>query len=156
MFWDLVFCGVKSKILAYYRLGWKEPTSSLTLYALGNFISEHRIPIMIITDIDGVLGAGKKWKHYLGRMFVPLLLSEPDKHNKNPVERAMRKLKAGLSKIRNACGTGYLHTIARRWFNYAILMINLTRQALVTGCILKHFGGKLQTFQRLGLLWEPV
>ena len=63
---------------------------------------------MIIADSDGVLGAGKKWKHYHGRMFTPLQLSEPDKHNHNPVERTIQKLKAGLNKIRNACGTGVL------------------------------------------------
>ena len=63
---------------------------------------------MIIADSDGVLGAGKKWKHYHGRMFTPLQLSEPDKHNHNPVERTIQKLKAGLTKIRNACGTGVL------------------------------------------------
>ena len=32
--WGLVFYGVKSKLLAYYRLGSKEPTAALTLYAL--------------------------------------------------------------------------------------------------------------------------
>ena len=32
--WDLVFYGVKSKLLVYYRLGSKDPTAALTLYAL--------------------------------------------------------------------------------------------------------------------------
>ena len=70
--WGLVFYGVNSKLLAYYRLGSKESTSSSTLNSLGNFISEHRIPRMIITDSNGVLGAGKKWKHYLGGKKSPL------------------------------------------------------------------------------------
>ena len=75
---------------------------------MGNFIPEHGIPTMIITDSDGVLGAGNKWKHYLRQMFTPLQLSEPDKNNQNPVERATKNLKAGLNKIRNACGMGVI------------------------------------------------
>ena len=63
---------------------------------------------MLITDSDGVLGARKKWKHFLGQIFTPLRLSEPDKHNQNPVERAIHILKAGFSKISNACGTEVL------------------------------------------------
>ena len=104
----LVFYGVKSKILAYYIHGSKYPTLSLTLDALGNIIEEHGIHRMLITDSDVVLGAGKKWKHFLGRMFTPLCLSEPYKHNKTPFKRAIQNLKARLSKIRNACGTGAL------------------------------------------------
>ena len=106
--WVLVFYGVKSKLLAYYRLGSKGPTVALTLDALGNFISENGIHRIIITDSDAVFGAGKKWKHYLGQMFTLLQLSEPDKHSHNPVERAIQNLKSGLSKIRNSCGTGVL------------------------------------------------
>ena len=70
--WGLVFCGVKSKLLAYYRLGSKYPTNRSTFNAVGNFIAEHGIPIMIITDSNGVLGAGNKWKYNLGQMFTPL------------------------------------------------------------------------------------
>ena len=98
----LVFYGVKSKLLAYYRLGSKDPTARSTLDDLGNFIAEHGIPIMIIMDSDGVIGAGKKRKHYLGKIFTPLRISETYKHNHNPVERALQNLKTGLSKIRNS------------------------------------------------------
>ena len=73
--WGLLFYGVKSKLLAYYRLGSKDPTASSTLDAQGNFIAEHRIPRMIFMDSDWVLGAGKKCKHYLREMFTPLRLS---------------------------------------------------------------------------------
>ena len=59
-------------------------------------------------DSDGRLGAGRVWKNFLGGLFVPLILSEPDKHNQNFVERAIQNLKAGLSKIRNACGAEVL------------------------------------------------
>ena len=79
--WGLVFYSINYKILYYYILGSKDPTSSSTLYDLGNFIAEHRIPITIIMDIYRVLGAGGNWKHYIGQMFTPLRLSEPDKHN---------------------------------------------------------------------------
>ena len=41
-------------------------------------------------------------------IFIPLQLSETDKHNQNPVERAIQHLKAGLIKIRNSCGKGVL------------------------------------------------
>ena len=102
--WGLVFYSVKSKLIAYYRLDSKEPTASSTLDNLGNFIAEHRVPRIIITDINRVLGEGNKWKHYLGRMFNRLRLSKPDKHNQNSVERAIKKFKAGITKIRNACG----------------------------------------------------
>ena len=88
--WVLVFYGVKPKPLDYYRLGSKELTTRSTLDSLGNFIAEHGIPIMIIRDSYRVLGAGKKWKHYLGQMFTPLQLYEPDKHNQNPVKRAIK------------------------------------------------------------------
>ena len=70
--WDLLFYGVKSKLLAYYRIRSKDPTTCSTLYALGNFIADHRIPRTIITDSNVVLGAGKKWKHYIRWMFTPL------------------------------------------------------------------------------------
>ena len=39
---------------------------------------------MIIMYSDGVLGAGKKWKHYLGLIFTPLRLSEPDNTQSEP------------------------------------------------------------------------
>ena len=69
--WGLVFYGVKYKLLAYYRLGFKDPTAHSTLDDLGNFIAERRIPIIIITDRDRVLGARKKWKPYLGKKLPP-------------------------------------------------------------------------------------
>ena len=106
--WVLVFYDVKSKLLAYYRLGYKDPTSASDLDALGNFIGENGIPRMIITDSYGVFGAAKKWKHFLCQMFTPLRLSEPDKHNQNPVKCAIQNLKAGIRKIRNSCGAGFL------------------------------------------------
>ena len=70
------------------------------------FIAWHGIPKKIITDSDKRLGAGKTWKRFLSNIFVPLILSEPEKHNQNFVERAIQNLKAGQSKIRNACGAG--------------------------------------------------
>ena len=60
--WGLVFYIVKSKLLDYYRLRLKYTTSSSILDALGNFISENGIPIIIITDSNGVLSEGNKWK----------------------------------------------------------------------------------------------
>ena len=57
--WGLVFHGVKYKLLAYYRLGSKNPTAASTLDALTQFISENGIPGKIITDSDWRLGAGK-------------------------------------------------------------------------------------------------
>ena len=64
--WGIVFYGVKSKLLAYYRRGSKNPTGTSTLDALGKLIAEHGIPGKIITDSDRKLGAGKVWKKYLG------------------------------------------------------------------------------------------
>ena len=58
--WGIVFYGVKSKLLAYYRLGSKEPTAHSNLNALGNSIAENGIPRMVITDSNRVLGAGNK------------------------------------------------------------------------------------------------
>ena len=107
--WGIVFYGLKSKLLDYYRLGSMDPTGSSTLDSLGKFIADHGIPKKIITDSDGRLGAGKAWQNVLGRLFVPSILLEPDKHNHNFVERAIQNLKAGLSKIRNACGAEMLN-----------------------------------------------
>ena len=81
----IVFYGVKSKLLDYYCLGSKDPTGSSTLNDLGRFIYEHGIPRMIVTDHDRKLGAGKKWKQFIGKLFVPLNLSGLDKLNQNPV-----------------------------------------------------------------------
>ena len=104
--WGLLLYGVKSKLLAYYRLGSKYPTTSSTLYALGKSIANNGIPRTLIKDNDGILGAGKKRKQVLRRKFNPIHLSEPDKKNKKPVEFAVQNLKARCSKMRNACGTG--------------------------------------------------
>ena len=87
--WVIVFYGLKIKFLDYYQLGSKDPTGSSTLDALGKFFAEHGIPRNIITDSDGRLVAGKVWKNFLGRMFVPLIMLEPDKHNQNFVERVI-------------------------------------------------------------------
>ena len=95
--WGLVFYGINSKLLYYFTLGSKHSTASSTPNALGDIIAEHRIPKTIITDSNGVLGTGKKWKHYLGKMFAPLRTSEPDEHNQNPVKRVIQKLKSVLS-----------------------------------------------------------
>ena len=72
--WGLVFYGVKSKLLDSYRLGLKEPTNSSTLDDLGQFIAENGIPRQLIADSYSILGAGKKWKHVLGRKCTPPLL----------------------------------------------------------------------------------
>ena len=63
---------------------------------------------MLITDNEIILGAGKKRKQVLGITFVPHNLSEQDKHNKNPVKRAIQNFKARCSKIRNSCGMGVI------------------------------------------------
>ena len=86
----------------------KDPTASSTLYTLSKFIAEHGIPSLLITDSGGILGVGKKWKQVIERTLIPLHLSELDKHNQNPVKRAIDNLKAGCIKISNACGTGVL------------------------------------------------
>ena len=99
---------MKSKLLAYYRLGSNEPTAASNLNALSQFISKNGIPRMIVMDSDGVLGVGKKWQQFLGRLFILFNLSKPDKQNQKPVERTVQNLKDGLSKIRNACGVGVL------------------------------------------------
>ena len=95
---------MKSKLLADYHIGFNDPTTALTLDALSQFISENGILRMIIMDSDGVLGAGKKWKHFMGRLFIPLNRSKPDKQKQNPVEHAIQNLKAGL----NTCVVGVL------------------------------------------------
>ena len=51
--WGIVFYGVKSKLLAYYILGSKDPTAASTLDALNQFIAKHGILRMIITDSGG-------------------------------------------------------------------------------------------------------
>ena len=106
--WGILFFVLKSKLLAYYWLGSKEPTGSSTLDALRKFISWNGIPSKIITDSDGRLGAGRVWKNFLGGLFVPLILTEPDNNNHNFVELAIQNFKAGLSKIRNDCGAKVL------------------------------------------------
>ena len=130
----LIFYGVKSKLLTYYRLGSKDPAAASTLDTLSQFIDEHGIPVMIITDSDGVLGAGKKWKHFLGRLFIPINISEPDKHNQNPDECAIQNFKDSLSKIRNACGVGVL---AYHW------------EAMDYLCILNNYVARVSLGNRL-------
>ena len=62
--WGIVFFGLKSKLLAYYWLGYKVPTGSSNLDALCKFIAWHGIPRKIFTDSDGRLGAGRVWKNF--------------------------------------------------------------------------------------------
>ena len=60
--WGIVFYGLKSKLLAYYRLGSKDPTGSSTLDALGKFIAEHGIPRRLLLIVMGGLGLEKYGK----------------------------------------------------------------------------------------------
>ena len=155
--WDIVFYGVKIKILAYYHLGFKDPTGASTLDALGKFIAEHGIPGKIITDRDGKLGAGKQWKDYLGPLFVPLSLSEPDKHNQNFVNRAIQNLKAGLSNIRNACG---VEVLAYHWeeMEYLCRLNNyVARASLGNRLLYESFWGETPDISMIQFkFWEPV
>ena len=106
--WVLVFYGLNSKLLDYYRLGLKNHTASLTLDSLGQFNSEHGVPRKLVKGSHSILGAGNKWKQVLWRKFILLFLSEPDKRNQNPVKRAIQKLKSRCSKISNSLCTGVL------------------------------------------------
>ena len=155
--WGIVFYGIKSKLIAYYIFELKEPTSSSTLDALGNFISEHGIPIMIINDRDGVLGTGKKWKHYLRKSFTPLQPYEPDKHNHNPVKRAIQKFKAGLSKIRNDCGTGALEYHCEAMDYLCDINNCVARVSLGNRLPFEAFGGEMPDISMIRFkVWDPV
>ena len=155
--WGIVFYGLKSKLLAYYRLGSKDPTGSSTLDALGKFIAEHGIPRKIITDCDGRLGAGKVWKNYLGRLFVPLSLSEPDKHSQNFVERVIQNLKAGLNKIRNACGAQVLHYHWEAMECLCSLNNYVARASLGNQLPYEAFWGETPDISMIRFkFWEPV
>ena len=94
--------------MAYYRLGFQDPTDSSILDVLGQFIADNGIPRPLITDSHSILGAGKKRKQIPGRKSILLFLSEPDKHNKNPIERSIQNLKARVGKIGNDFKTGLL------------------------------------------------
>ena len=155
--WGLVFYGVRSKLLAYYRLGYKDPTVRFTLDALGDLIAEHGIPIMIIKDSNMVLGAGKNWKQFLGQIFTPLQLSKPDKPNQNPVESAIQKLKAGISKIRNYCGMGVLayHCEAMEYLWY--IKNYFSQASLGNRLLFESFWGETPDISMIRFkFWEPV
>ena len=153
----LVFYGMKPRILAYYRLGSKDPISALNLDALIQFIVEHRIPIMIITNSDGVLGAGKKGKKFLRRLFIPLQLSKPDKHNQNPVECAIQNLKDGLINIRNACGTVVLEYHWEAMEYLFSLNNHVARESLGNRLLFEDFWGETpDTFMIRFKFWDPV
>ena len=153
----IVFYGVKSNLLAYYRLESKNPTGTLNLDALGKFIAKYGIPGKIITDSHGKLGAGKVWKNYLRRLFVPLSFSEPDKHNHNFVESAIHILKEGLSKIRNACEA---EVLAYHWeaMEYLCSMNNyVSRESLNNRFLYETFWGETPEISMIRFkLWEPV
>ena len=155
--WGLLFYGIKYKLLAYYILGSKDPTAFSTLDSLVNFIAEHGIPRMIVTDSDGFIGAGKKWKHYLGKIFTPLKISKPYKHNQNPVKRAIQNLKAGLSKIRNACGTGVL-AYHREAMEYLCNIKNYVDRAILGNWLpLEEFLEEMPYISMIRFkFWEPV
>ena len=112
---------------------------------------------MIITDINGVLSGVKKCKRFLRRLLIPLQLSEPDKHNQNPVKRAIQNLKAGLSKIRNACGTGVL---AYHWevMEYLCSLNNYVAQAILGNRLpFEDFWGEMPDISMIRFkFWEPV
>ena len=156
--WGLVYYGVKYNLLAYYRLGSKDPTAVSTLYTLSQFIAEHRNPRMIITDSNGVLGAGMKWKHFLRQIFTPLQLYEPVEHNQNPFKYTIQNFKAGLGKIRNDCSTGgYLHTIGSPWSTYLVLMITFPRQAIGKWLSVEAFWGETPDISIIRFkFWYPL
>ena len=106
--WGLVFYDVNYKLLAYYRLGFQDPTDSSILDVLGQFIADNGIRRPLITDSHSILGAGKKQKQIPGRKSILLFLSEPDKHNKTPIECSIQNLKARVGKIGNDFKTGLL------------------------------------------------
>ena len=104
-----------------------------------------------------MLGAGKKLKHYLGRMFTPLQLYEPDKHNHNPVKHVIQSLKSGPNKIRNDCGKGVLayHCEAMEYLcdiNNCVAWARLVKRLPFEMFLRETPDVSMITFT----LWEPV
>ena len=90
-------------------------------------------------------------------MFIPLHLSETDKHNKNPVERAINNLKAGCNKLRNVCETGVLA------YHYDIMGYlcnsnNYISQASLNNCLsYEEFWGEIPYISMIPFkFWVPV
>ena len=100
---------------------------------------------------------GNKWKHFLGQMFIPLNLSELDKHNQNPVEHRIQNLKSRLSKISNYCGVGVL---AYHWeaIEYICSLNNYVAHASLGNCLpFEDFGGETPNISMIRFkFWEPV
>ena len=82
--WVLVLYGLNKKLMAYYRIWFKDPITHSTLYVIYQFITNHGIPRHFIMNSHSVLGKGTLWKKVIGHTFNSLFLSEIDKHNQNP------------------------------------------------------------------------
>ena len=95
-------------LMAYYRLGFNDPTAHSILDTLGQFITNYRVTRHLITYIHSVFGAGNLWKRFPRRTLTPLFLSDLGKHNQNLFELAIQGIKFGISTISNACGKGVM------------------------------------------------
>ena len=104
-----------------------------------------------------MLGVGKKWQQFLGRLFILFNLSKPDKQNQKPVERTVQNLKDGLSKIRNACGVGVL---AYQWeaMEYLCsLNIYVARVSIENRLPFESFWGETPDISMIQFkFWDPV
>ena len=60
--WILVLSGINTKLMGYYRLGYKDFTTHSTLNELGKLVTKFGIPRQLIMDIYSILGAGNLWK----------------------------------------------------------------------------------------------
>ena len=90
-------------------------------------------------------------------MFTPLQLSEPDKHNHNLVNRAIQNLKAGLSKIRNACGTGVLAYHCEAIDYLCSIKHYVARKSLVKRLPFESFWGETLDISTIWFkFWEPM
>ena len=112
---------------------------------------------MVIIDGDRGLGAGKKWKQFLGEIFILLQLSQPDKHNHNPVESVIQDFKDVLSKIRNSCGTGDLAYHCEAMDYLCSINSYVARASLGNPLPFEAFWGETPDISIIRFkFWEPV
>ena len=113
--------------------------------------------MMLPTDSDSVLDDGKKRKQVLGKTFIPLHLSEPNKHNQNPFKCDIQNLKAGCSKTSNSCGTGVL-AYHCEMMEYFFDVTNYVDQAILNNRIpYETLWGETPDISMISFkLWDPV
>ena len=99
----MLFSGINSKFSAVYDLGYCKGAIGSHL-ALKQFITDHGIPQVLITDGDKAENFSTKWVEVCATHLIEQHSSEAYKQNQNFVERWVQEAKTIISQIKQHTG----------------------------------------------------